>query len=180
MTPLSALLVMPLFALANTAVPLVAGGAAAAKLSMVGLGVLAGLVIGKPIGIFGLTMMAVRSGLGTLPPGMQKKHLGAVGTLGAIGFTMSIFLADVALKGFAVQDAKIGIFLASLLATGIGSAYMATFPKWNADNLLKSASPPPASPASPPVESPSAPSSSSEPRSPPTGATPSLAGASGG
>mmetsp|Transcript_10175 Transcript_10175/g.25009 ORF Transcript_10175/g.25009 Transcript_10175/m.25009 type:complete len:559 (+) Transcript_10175:136-1812(+) len=141
--PFSSLLIMPLFALANCAVPL-SSPPNAADLSvhpmantLAGAGVAAGLLLGKPLGIVGLTLLATKAKLGSLPIGMNPQHLTVVGVLGAIGFTMSIFLADVSLNGLLAQNAKIGIFLASVLAALFGSGYMLSFPKFNTSELFK-------------------------------------------
>ncbi|GAB5364082.1 hypothetical protein AAMO2058_000938800 [Amorphochlora amoebiformis] len=134
--PLSSLVIMPLFALANTAVPIVGAAAATTaasatttKATLAGFGVAMGLLLGKPIGIVGMTLAAIRARLGSLPIGMTMKHLSMVGMLGSIGFTMSIFLAEAALSGAAAHSAKVGIFIASLAASISASVYMSTFPK---------------------------------------------------
>jgi NhaA family Na+:H+ antiporter len=80
--------------------------------------VAAGLVVGKLAGISGFSWLAVKAGITSLPPGLNFKHIIGVGLMGGIGFTMSIFIAEL---GFAhqAQDllmAKTGILLASLVA----------------------------------------------------------------
>jgi NhaA family Na+:H+ antiporter len=113
-----AYLVIPIFALANAGIPVNFSGFAQNFQHPVMLGVLAGLLLGKPIGIAGLTWLAVKMGWATLPPGLDMKHILGVGLLGGIGFTMSIFIADL---GFANSPndllmAKTGILLASAIA----------------------------------------------------------------
>jgi len=139
LNPLSSLLIMPLFALANTAVPL--GGCGGmdtcnSNMPLTMIGVALGLLVGKPLGIIGLTSAAVRAKLGSLPLGMTPKHLNVVGALGAIGFTMSIFLADAALTGLASQQAKLGIFISSVVAALVGSVYMTKFPKFDPKDMV--------------------------------------------
>lgn len=115
-----AFMVMPLFALANTGVVL-------AGMSLPGLftrntfGILAGLLIGKPLGIIGFSLLAIKMRLSSLPDGVFYKHLVGAGFLGGIGFTMSIFIALLAFNDPAlVQSSKIAIILASLLAGTTG------------------------------------------------------------
>jgi NhaA family Na+:H+ antiporter len=112
--------IMPLFALANAGVALSSG--AAALTQPVTLGVLAGLVIGKPLGISLATWAAVRLGLGRLPDGTTWRQILGVACLGGIGFTMSLFIAGLAFgEGDLLDTAKIGILAASVLA-GIAGA----------------------------------------------------------
>ncbi len=116
-----ALLIIPLFALTNAGVPLDVESLGRAFQHPVTQGVIAGLLLGKFIGIFGASWLAVKLGLGVLPEGVRMVHIGGVALLGGIGFTMAIFIGDLA---FLHQPelqllAKTGILTASLLA-GIG------------------------------------------------------------
>jgi NhaA family Na+:H+ antiporter len=116
-----AFLIIPLFALANAGIPVELSVLGETLAHPVALGVMAGLVIGKLLGIAGVTWLAVKLGLGTLPEGMNLRHLIGVGLIGGIGFTMSIFIAEL---GFAGQPemllmAKTGVLFASLIA-GVG------------------------------------------------------------
>mmetsp|Transcript_5848 Transcript_5848/g.12812 ORF Transcript_5848/g.12812 Transcript_5848/m.12812 type:complete len:504 (+) Transcript_5848:105-1616(+) len=122
--PFCALVILPLFALANCAVAFGGGAAEAASSLAVPTGVFLGLLIGKPLGIFGFTMAAVKLGLGSLPSGMTKRHLGIVGMLGAIGFTMCLFLIENSLSGPAAQFSKISVFIGSVLGAVIGGVAM--------------------------------------------------------
>jgi len=113
-----AYLVIPIFALANAGIPVDFAGFGAYLQHPVTLGVLAGLLLGKPLGIVGFTWITVKLGWAELPAGLNMKHILGVGLLGGIGFTMSIFIADL---GFANSPedllmAKTGILLASALA----------------------------------------------------------------
>jgi len=120
--PISALFIMPVFALANTAIPL--GGAAAggaAGVAPVAGGILAGLTLGKPLGIVGASLLAVKMGWADFPKGMGIKELGAVGFLGGIGFTMCIFLIEQALAVGPVSTmSKIAVISASALSALVG------------------------------------------------------------
>ena len=115
-----AFLIIPIFALANAGIRL-EGDIGAAFTHPVTLGVILGLVLGKPIGISLFAWLAVRSGIAALPPGVSWRALGAVSWLGGIGFTMSLFISDLAFTdGAHVNEAKIGIFTASVLAGILG------------------------------------------------------------
>ena len=114
-------LIMPVFALANAGVTF--GGSAFEKLPQpVTIGVMLGLLLGKPLGITIASWLAVKLRLATLPSGVSWKQVHAAGWLGGIGFTMSLFIAALALNddGLLVQ-AKLGIFAGSLLAAAAGS-----------------------------------------------------------
>jgi Na+:H+ antiporter, NhaA family len=108
--------IMPLFALANAGVDLRGGGAALA--STIGLGVILGLVVGKPIGITLASWLAVRAGVASLPAGIGWRTLAGTALLGGIGFTMSLFIASLAFGGSAeaLTSAKLGTLAASLIA----------------------------------------------------------------
>jgi NhaA family Na+:H+ antiporter len=112
--------IMPLFALANAGVPL--GGDIAVELtSPVALGIVAGLVVGKQLGITLFVWLAVRSGLSELPEGIGWRHVYGVGWLAGIGFTMSLFISDLAFsEDSLIEDAKLGILGASLIAGVVG------------------------------------------------------------
>jgi NhaA family Na+:H+ antiporter len=112
--------IMPLFALANAGVPL-GGGIADALTSPVALGILAGLVVGKQLGITLFAWLAVRSGISELPGGVNWRHVYGVGWLAGIGFTMSLFITDLAFsEGSLVDAAKLGILVASVIAGVVG------------------------------------------------------------
>ena len=107
---------MPIFALANAGIPLGLGEIAQALHSPITLGVAAGLIAGKLIGVFSFTWLAVRLGVGKLPAGTDFRHIIGVGLLAGIGFTMSIFISELAFAGQeqALVFAKSGILFASL------------------------------------------------------------------
>ncbi|HKL78663.1 MAG TPA: Na+/H+ antiporter NhaA [Gammaproteobacteria bacterium] len=116
-----ALLVIPIFALANAGIPLHLDTLGAALTNNLTLGIIAGLVIGKTVGIAGFALLAVRLGIGSLPAGTTPAQIMGVGLIGGIGFTMSIFIAELGFSGQEQQIvlAKMGILTASLIA-GIG------------------------------------------------------------
>lgn len=116
--------VMPVFALANAGVSF--GGASAAIVSHpVTLGVVLGLLLGKPAGIVFASWLAVRLRLASLPAGISWRHIHGAGWLGGIGFTMSLFVAGLAFADESLLTiAKVGILTASALAALAGSAIL--------------------------------------------------------
>jgi NhaA family Na+:H+ antiporter len=118
--PWVTLVVMPIFALANAGVTLDAG-IAATLLSPVAYGVIAGLLIGKPTGVVLGSMVAIRLRVASLPDSVTWLHIIGVGFLAGIGFTMSLFITDLAFgPAEASASAKIGILLGSAVGGGIG------------------------------------------------------------
>ena len=114
-------LIMPLFALANAGLVL-QGNLRAQVLDPVTLGVGLGLLLGKPLGITAASWLAVRSKIASLPAGVNWRHIHGAGWLGGIGFTMALFLGNLAFGSEQLLSlAKLGILSASLLAGCIGS-----------------------------------------------------------
>jgi NhaA family Na+:H+ antiporter len=119
--PWSSYLVVPVFALANAGVVLDRDMLARAVGSPITLGVLAGLVVGKLVGIFSASLLAVRVGLGTLPRMVSRQQLAGAAALAGIGFTVALFVTDLAFTDRAAQDeAKVGILVASAVAAALG------------------------------------------------------------
>src|SRR5690606_30090964 len=113
-------IVMPLFALANTNIRFEAGMVDGLA-SPLGLGIIAGLFIGKPLGITLLSWIAAKSGLSELPKGTSWAQVIAIGLMGGIGFTMSIFIALLSFSQPEYQtEAKFAILVASALSGIIG------------------------------------------------------------
>jgi NhaA family Na+:H+ antiporter len=116
--------VVPLFVLANAGVGL-QGASLAAVAQPVTLGIVLGLVIGKPLGISLFSWLAVKLGIAHLPKGVSWGQMIAVSLLAGIGFTMSLFIAGLAFEGSALlEQAKIGILAASLLAGLVGGGLL--------------------------------------------------------
>jgi NhaA family Na+:H+ antiporter len=116
---LSAFFIMPLFAFSNAGV-IIDFSTINANLMIV-LGVVLGLVIGKPIGIFGFTYLATKIGIIKKPDEISWGDVIAVGFLGGIGFTMSIFITHLAFSDETIIAAvKLGVFTASFIAAIIG------------------------------------------------------------
>lgn len=121
-----ALLVMPIFALVNAGIAIHPAMLSQVWSHSLGLGIILGLVTGKLIGIFLMTWLALRLGLGRLPQEVTMRHIFGIGLLGGMGFTMSIFVAGL---GFAASphhmvDAKLSILLASLIAGLLGYLWL--------------------------------------------------------
>ncbi|MEP5569042.1 MAG: Na+/H+ antiporter NhaA [Halioglobus sp.] len=119
-----AYIVIPIFALANAGIPIDFAEISEAVSSPITLGVLCGLLLGKPLGIAGFTWVTVKLGMAKLPDGLNMHHIFGVGLLGGIGFTMSIFIADLGFvdKPAELLAAKTGILLASAIA-GFGGFF---------------------------------------------------------
>ena len=119
-------LILPIFAFVNAQVRLVGVDMGALLVDPVTLGTYLGMLLGKPVGIFGVTFVLVKLGLAELPRRMNWKHIVGVGILGGIGFTMSILIAGLAFPAaeFEVLAAKAAILGASVTAAVVGMIYM--------------------------------------------------------
>jgi Na+:H+ antiporter, NhaA family len=125
--PWTAYLVVPVFGLANAGVPLDPATLRAAATSPVTLGVAVALVAGNAAGITAASALALRTGWGVLPGGVRYTHLLGGATLAGIGFTISLFIADLAFSDDVLQDqAKIGILAGSLVAAALGTLVLRT------------------------------------------------------
>jgi Na+:H+ antiporter, NhaA family len=118
--PVSSFVVIPLFALANAGVALSISAVGDSFTSLIGLGVILGLVVGKSVGITGAALLAIRLKLGQLPPEVDRRQILGAAALGGIGFTVSLFIADLSFAGARLNEAKIGILVASITAGIIG------------------------------------------------------------
>ena len=127
--PWVAFLVLPVFAFANAGISIPAVSPADLLRHPLPLGIVAGLFVGKQLGITGFTWLAVRLGLGALPEGARWRTLWGGSLLAGIGFTMSIFIASLAFTDADALDlAKIGIIVGSLLAAVAGIVVLRTAP----------------------------------------------------
>jgi Na+/H+ antiporter NhaA len=114
--------IVPVFALANAGIEIHGDVVRDALSSPVTLGVVAGLVVGKPLGIVGTTWLATRPWLGGFPLTVAWPPLIGAATLAGIGFTVSLLIADISLAGEDLVDAKLGVLGASVLATALAAA----------------------------------------------------------
>jgi NhaA family Na+:H+ antiporter len=112
------LLIIPIFALANAGISIDFSSIGETIIQNVSLGIIAGLVFGKVLGIAGVSFLAIKLGVAKLPNGSSMSQIFGVAFLGGIGFTMSIFVADLAFMGNEelIFQAKVGILCASLFA----------------------------------------------------------------
>ena len=124
----TAFVILPLFALANTGI-VIAAGWAEELASTNSLGIFAGLLLGKPVGIVLFSVGAVALGVCRLPLDLAWRHVLGAGLLGGIGFTMSIFMTNLAFPGDAahITGSKIAILLASLTAGVLGFLWLKRF-----------------------------------------------------
>ena len=126
-----ALIVIPLFALANAGISIDFSSIGATVVEPVSLGIIAGLILGKVLGIFGISWLAIKLKIAQLPKESSMTQIFGVAFLGGIGFTMSIFVADLAFVGNPelIFQAKIGILIASLTAGLFGFFWLRYFSK---------------------------------------------------
>lgn len=118
--PVSSFIILPLFALSNAGVR-IEGNIMELILSPISIGIIIGLTLGKPLGIAFAAKIIVWLKISKLPKGMKWSHVYGLGFMAGIGFTMSIFISELAFEVDAdKQIAKVGIFVASILSAIIG------------------------------------------------------------
>ena len=121
--PISAFLVMPLFALANAGVQI--SGVNISLLVPTNLGIILGLMVGKPMGIIGFTYLANRLGWVKKPDNLSWKHIVGAGVLAGVGFTMSLFISHLAFTELSmIESAKVAILICSLVMGLSGTAFL--------------------------------------------------------
>ncbi len=121
--PWVAFVVLPMFAFANAGVTLV-GLSPASLLNTIPLGIAAGLVVGKAVGVFGTSWAMIQTGLATAPAGASSRQLFGVCVLCGIGFTMSLFIGSLAFEGLGPgydTQLKLGVLAGSLIAGTLGT-----------------------------------------------------------
>jgi len=118
--PFVSFIIMPVFAFANAGVTF-SHDVLSEITSPIALGVIFGLIVGKVIGVVGVSALLIKLKISDLPSGMTRRHLLCVGFLASIGFTMSLFVTNLAFENEEyILEAKIGIFVASLIGGLIG------------------------------------------------------------
>jgi len=124
--PISAFAIVPLFALANAGVDFGGGVLGDAVHSRLAWAIGVSLVVGKALGISAATFAGVRLGWGTLPAGVRPVQVAGVAALGGIGFTVSLFITQLAYEApLTITMAKVGIFAGSLVSGVLGAAILA-------------------------------------------------------
>ena len=123
--PWTSYVVVPVFALANAGIEISADGLRDAFRSTITWGIIAGLVIGKPLGVLLATKLAVRTGIADRPSGATPTRLLGLGTAAGIGFTVALFITELAFRDEAQRDdAKLAILVASALAAIVAAALL--------------------------------------------------------
>ncbi len=123
--PFTSFIIIPLFALSNAGIEISRGGLSDAATSAVTHGVVAGLVLGKLVGISLFTWIGVKSGMSRMPRGANWTHVIGLAAIGGVGFTVSLFVTGLAFDNpVFTDDAKIGIVVASVVAALIGSVVL--------------------------------------------------------
>ena len=125
--PVSTFLVVPIFAFANTGVVITSEMIKGASESLIAWGIFAGLVVGKPLGVLFASLVAKRVKVADLPDGVNNSSLLATGSAAGIGFTVAIFIANLAFDDAATQDiAVLAVIVASVLSALISVALFKT------------------------------------------------------
>jgi len=115
--PVSTFIVVPVFAFANTGVVITSESIKTASQSLIAWGIFFGLVIGKPLGVLFASLLAKRINVADLPEGVTKSSLAATGSAAGIGFTVAIFIANLAFKDSQTQDiAVLAVIVASVVS----------------------------------------------------------------
>lgn len=117
-------LVLPVFALANAGVVISSESLALMLDARPAWGIVAGLVAGKPLGVLTAAWLAQKTGLGQFPDGVGWRHVTGMALVAGVGFTVSLFIADLAFRGLPMaEEAKMGVMAASLIAAAAGMLY---------------------------------------------------------
>lgn len=132
-------LIMPIFALANTNITF-EPGMLEGVFTPLGLGIILGLFLGKPLGIFIVSWISIKLRIGKMPNKSTWAHLIGVGMLAGIGFTMSIFISILSFTGqeLILSEAKFSILIGSLLSAIVGSTFLILLNKRNGNRLSAS------------------------------------------
>ena len=118
--PWTSYVIVPLFALANAGVTLEADVVRKVLTEPIFVGIVVGLVVGKPLGIVGMTWLVSRPRFGGFPRTVPWPPLVGAATVAGIGFTVSLLIADISFEGVQLEEAKLGILCASIVASVLG------------------------------------------------------------
>ena len=128
--PVSTFIVVPVFAFANTGVVITSESIKTASQSLIAWGIFFGLVIGKPLGVLFASLLAKRINVADLPEGVTKSSLVATGSAAGIGFTVAIFIANLAFKDSQTQDiAVLAVIVASVVSALLSVVFFKTIVK---------------------------------------------------
>ena len=133
----------------NAGITLSHATVSAARTSTVTLGIVAGLVVGKTVGIGGASWLAIRTGIAELPESVRWRQLLGAAALGGIGFTVSLFITSLAFDDAGlVADTKLGVLAASVVASVIGALLLRSAPDPSGEDVggAGRVSPPPPAP----------------------------------
>jgi Na+/H+ antiporter NhaA len=120
--PLTSYVIVPLFALSNTGVVISGGFLARAFTSPITLGILVGYVVGKPLGTTGAAWLVTRVSRGRIRPPVGWAAVAGAGAIGGIGFTVSLLIASLAFRGAQLDEAKVGVLSAGIVASALSWA----------------------------------------------------------
>jgi NhaA family Na+:H+ antiporter len=123
--PWCTFLIVPVFALASAGVALDATSLGDAAGSTASWGIVLGLTVGKPVGVLLTVLLALGVGVARLPTGVGLRHVVGAGMVAGIGFTVSLFVADLSFTGALLREAKIGILAASIVSAALGAVFLA-------------------------------------------------------
>jgi NhaA family Na+:H+ antiporter len=115
---------VPVFALANAGVVIDGRSLEHATTGAITWGIVLGLVVGKPLGIVAASAIGTRMRIARLPDGVRRVHVLGAGMLAGIGFTVSLFIAELAFDGPQLDEAKLGILVASVVSAAGGTAVL--------------------------------------------------------
>jgi len=128
--PVSTFVVVPVFAFANTGVVITSESIRGASQSLIAWGIFFGLVVGKPLGVLSASLVAKRLNVAELPDGVNTSSLLATGSAAGIGFTVAIFIANLAFKDVQTQDiAVLAVIIASIVSALLSIALFKAFAK---------------------------------------------------
>jgi NhaA family Na+:H+ antiporter len=128
--PISTFIVVPVFAFANTGVVITSESIRDASQSLIAWGIFFGLVVGKPLGVLSASLVAKRLNVADFPDGVNKSSLLATGSAAGIGFTVAIFIANLAFKDMQTQDiAVLAVIVASIVSAFLSIAFFKAFAK---------------------------------------------------
>ncbi len=114
--PWTSFVIVPLFAFANAGIEISGSGLRRVVGSALAWGIVAGLVIGKPLGVGAAVWLTTRAGVASMPDGVDRQQLIGVGAAAGVGLTVALFITELAFSGQQQQDAKLAVLAASLIA----------------------------------------------------------------